>query len=211
MQTGTHPTSPSPPTFLILRGKYGFVTFMRACLCLPNVRGVTSLLKYYMLERPWIKQHWNDCPKSKCSEWQSWSRSSVSQATAAPTGFIVPSLLRTYMPGIVLEIQQKLDNSNLMTRRATCGINLLGKSVTKYVGRLKKKKKRCCVIVYDLFCYLKQSGLIVTALIEYPGKYFIRCFKRNVLKDLSMVLSLLLKSVMGIGFSALQWGVIIWD
>lgn len=199
MQTGMPPTSPSPPTFLILRGKYGFVTFVRACLCLPNVCGVTSLQKYYMLERPWIKQHWNDFPKSKCRQWQSWSSSSVSQATAAPTGFIVPSLLRTYMPGIVLEIQQKLDNSNLMTRTATCGINLLGKLVTRYVGRLKKKK-RCCVIVYDLFCYLKQSGLIVTALIEYPGKYFVRYFKSNVLKDLSMVLSLLFKSVTELGF-----------
>lgn len=69
---------------------------------------------------------------------------------------------------------------------------------------LKKKKKRCCVIVYDLFCYLKQCGLIVTALIEYPGKYFVQSFKSKVLKDLSMVLSLLFKSVRGIGFSALQ-------
>lgn len=109
----THPSlPPSPlPVFLILRGK-DFLKFMRAHLCLPNVWGVTSFLKYYMLERLWIKQHWNDFPMSKSSQWQSLNRPSASQATAAPIGFIVPSLLRTCMPGIVLEIQQKLDNSN---------------------------------------------------------------------------------------------------
>lgn len=64
----------------------------------------------------------------------SLNRPSAAQATAAPIGFIVPSLLRTCMPGIVLEIQQKLDNSN-MTRRGTCGINLLGTLVTRYAGR----------------------------------------------------------------------------
>lgn len=137
---------------------------------------------------------------SKSSQWQSLNRPSAAQATAAPIGFIVPSLLRTCMPGIVLEIQQKLDNSN-MTRRGTCGINLLGTLVTRYAGRFFKK---CCVIVYDLFSYLKQCGLIVTALIDSPGKYFVLCLKSKVLKDLRMVVSFLFKSVTGTGFSALQ-------
>lgn len=40
-----------PAPFLIFRGK-DFIQFVRTCLCLPNVWGVTSLLKYDVLERP---------------------------------------------------------------------------------------------------------------------------------------------------------------
>lgn len=89
-----------------------------------------------------------------------------------------------------------------MTRRATCGINLLGKLMTRYAGRLKKKKEMVCNSVW--FVLLPQCDLFVTALIEYPGKYFVRNFVSKVLKNLSVVPFLLCKSVRGIGFSALQ-------
>lgn len=99
---------PFPPMFLIFQGKIRFHKVHKG-LSLPFK---CLLLKYYMLERLWIKQHWNDFPMSKSSQWQSLNRPSASQATAAPIGFIVPSLLRTCILGIVLEIEQKLDNSN---------------------------------------------------------------------------------------------------
>lgn len=160
-----------------------------------------------MLERVRIKQQWNDFPMSKR---QSLNRPSASQATAAPIGFIVPSLLRTCMPGIVLEIQQKLDNSNRWLGESLVELIYWVKLMTRYTGRLKKKKKKETVCHSVWFVLLPQSDLFATAWIELPGKYFVRNFVSKVL-NLSTVLFLLCKSVRGIGFSALQWRVIIWD
>lgn len=109
-QTGC--TYPFSPMLLTFQGEIRFHKVHNG-LSLPSKCLRSSLLlKYCMLERFRIKQHWNDFPMSKSSQWQSLNRPSASQATAAPIGFIVPSLLRTCMPGIVLEIQQKRDNSN---------------------------------------------------------------------------------------------------
>lgn len=58
-----------------------------------------------------------------------------------------------------------------MPRRATCGINLLGKSVTSYAG--KSEKKMLCHSMW--FVLLTQPmGLIVTALTECPGNYILK-------------------------------------
>lgn len=46
-----------------------------------------------------------------------------------------------------------------MTRRATCGINLLGKLMTRYAGRFKKKNKKKKVCQNTWFVLLPQCDL----------------------------------------------------